>query len=354
MTLAALRVENLRIVRSAQLQLEPGLNLIAGANGSGKTSLLEGIFLLGRGRSFRTRQTERLVTQGTPGLLVFGQTRSPDHRLGLEYTPAGGTVARIDGRSPDSLAELPANFFVEVIDPEIHRLISGAPADRRRWLDWGVFHVEPGFLDHWLRYSRALKQRNAALRSGGDPRPWTGELVLHGERIALQRQSWLESLQPLWAATVEQLSGLPVQLVNQRGWSLQHAGLGDALEEASQRDRQRGTTTVGPHRADIALRVGGVTAREVLSRGQQKLVAAAMVIALLRRLRELGEQTPTLLLDDPAAELDSARLGNFVSLVRSLEGQLVVTTLQDSSDIFGRPDRVFHVERGGVGTAKNV
>lgn len=354
MTLAALRVENLRILRSAELQLASGLNLISGPNGSGKTSLLEAIFLLGRGRSFRTRHTERLVSHDAPGLLVFGETRLPNHRLGLEYTPAAGTVTRIDGRSPESLGELPAAFFVEVIDPEIHRLVSGAPTDRRRWLDWGVFHVEPSFLDHWLRYSRALKQRNAALRTGLDPHAWTAELVQHGERIAGHRQAWLESLQPLWEATVQQLTGLKVQLAGQRGWAQQHASLADAVEEAADRDRQRGTTTVGPHRADIVLRVEGGMARELLSRGQQKLVAGAMVIALLRRLRELGEDAPTLLLDDPAAELDSDHLGNFVSLVRSLEGQLIVTTLQDSSDIFGRPDQVFHVERGSVSSAEKV
>jgi DNA replication and repair protein RecF len=348
MTLAALRVENLRIVETAQLQLVPGLNLITGANGSGKTTLLEAIFLLGRGRSFRTRATERLVRHGSDKLLVFGETRAPDHRLGFEYSSSEGSAARIDGRTPESLAELPAQFFVEVIDPEIHRLISGAPADRRRWLDWGVFHVEPGFLDHWLRYARALKQRNAALKSGMDPRPWTGALVQHGERIAAQRQHWLDGLQETWATTVTRLSGLQVQLLGQRGWAQQHASLGDALDEAQERDRLRGTTTVGPHRADVALRLDGVLAREVLSRGQQKLVAAAMVIALLRRLRERGERTPTLLLDDPAAELDSERLGSFVSLVRDLEGQLVITTLQPTSEIFGKPDKVFHVEQGGV------
>ncbi|MEO7775137.1 MAG: DNA replication/repair protein RecF [Steroidobacteraceae bacterium] len=351
MTLAALRVDDLRIVQGAQLAFAPGLNLISGANGSGKTSLLEAIFLLGRGRSFRTRHTERLIRHGAEQLLVFGETAAPDHKLGLAYSREGGATARIDGRTPQSLAELPAYFFVEAIDPEIHRLVSGAPADRRRWLDWGVFHVEPGFLDHWIRYGRALKQRNAALKSGMDPRPWSGELVLNGERIASQRQGWLDGLLPVWETTVEQLSGLPVQLTGHRGWAQQHASLSDALDEAAERDRQRGTTTVGPHRADISLRLGGELAREVLSRGQQKLVASAMVIALLRRLRELGEGSATLLLDDPAAELDSERLGNFVSLVRSLEGQLVVTTLQASSEIFGKPDQLFHVERGGVKSA---
>ncbi len=88
-----------------------------------------------------------------------------------------------------SLAELPAAFFVEVIDPEVHRLVEGAPGERRRWLDWGVFHVEPSFLDHWVRFSRALRQRNAALKQGEDPKVWDGEITLYGELVARQRSA---------------------------------------------------------------------------------------------------------------------------------------------------------------------
>ena len=135
--------------------------------------MLESAFLVGRGRSFRTRHTEQLITAARDHLQLFGQTEDPP--TGSDSSTAGTSPTRRGwtGGTSQSLAELPAAFFVEVIDPEVHRLVEGAPGERRRWLDWGVFHVEPAFLEHWMRFSRALRQRNAALRQDQDPRPGT-------------------------------------------------------------------------------------------------------------------------------------------------------------------------------------
>lgn len=351
MALTSVHIEQLRCLKAVQLELAPRLTLIQGANGSGKTSLLEGLFLLGRGRSFRSRQTERLIAHGMDWLRVYGQTAEPSHRIGLQYPRDGQYSARIDGRDAKSLAELPTALFIEVIDPDIHRLVEEGPAERRRWLDWGVFHVEHQFLPHWLRYSRALRQRNAALKAGQDPQLWDRELIEHGEQIDAYRSAWLETLRPYWAAAVSRLCGLPVHLGYHRGWA-QDRSLGEALAEGRARDKERGTTQAGPHRADVALRLGGCAAREVLSRGQQKLVAAALVLATLARLRELQRQTggavPTLLLDDPAAELDSQRLGALVTLIQELDCQLVITSLAPDLAVFGQPERAFHVEQGSL------
>lgn len=347
MGLASLRVEHLRCLTEASLTLAPHLTLIQGQNGSGKTSLLESLFLAGRGRSFRTRMTERLISRGADHLRVFAETRTPLHRIGFEYRREGSYTARLDGRDVETLAELPTAFFVEVIDPDIHRLIEGGPAERRRWLDWGVFHVEPSFLPQWLRYSRALRQRNAALKAGQDPSIWDSAVAEHGESVASLREAWLKSLQPTWEKAVRQLSGLEIDLGYSRGWS-QERSLRDALAEGRERDRERGSTLSGPHRADVSLRWQGGMARDVLSRGQQKLVASALVLAQLTRLRESQPVAPTLLLDDPAAELDAQRLEGLVDLVRSLDCQLVITSLAPDLKLFGNPEQVFHVEHGHV------
>lgn len=351
MSLAHLQVEGVRCLQPGLLELAPHINLIHGPNGSGKTSLLEAIFLLGRGRSFRTRHTEQLIARTAARLFSFGLTQDEDgrplHRIGFEYRRDGAYTARLDGEDVRSLAQLPAAFFVEAIDPEVHRLVEGGPGERRRWLDWGVFHVEHPFLEHWVRYSRALKQRNAALRQGFDPGAWEGELLLHGVRIAELRRQVFESILPHWSAVVQVLCGLPVEMGYFRGWAADRE-LAEVLEAGLVRDRERGSTGSGPHRADIHLRIEGRPAREVLSRGQQKLVAAAMVLALLQRLRDLQTLPPTLLLDDPAAELDTQRLGNLVGLVRELDCQLVITALNPDLRLFGNPERVFHVEHGQV------
>ncbi len=347
MSLANLSIAGVRCLDEASLELGPRLNLIHGANGSGKTSILESVFLLGRGRSFRTRHTDQLIARGRPNLTVFGQTTDPAHRIGFEYRRDEAYTARLDGEDVRSLAELPGAFFVEVIDPEVHRLVEGAPGERRRWLDWGVFHVEHTFLEHWLRLSRALRQRNAALKQGVDARPWEAEIAVHGELVASQRGQWFETVRPFLQAVIHKLSGLDVELTYFRGWSAEKT-LADALTDGLERDRARGSTLAGPQRADVQLRVGGKAARESLSRGQQKLVAAAMVLALLQRLRERQGTPPTLLLDDPAAELDADRLGLLVGLVSELDCQLIITSLDPHLRLFGQPERMFHVEQGGV------
>lgn len=347
MSLATLRIKGLRCITEAELSFGPRLNLIHGANGSGKTSVLEGAFLVGRGRSFRTRHTEALIARGAPALQLFAQTEEPAHRIGFEYRRDEAYTARLDGEDVRSLAELPAAFFVEAIDPEVHRLVEGAPGERRRWLDWGVFHVEHGFLDSWIRFTRALRQRNAAMKQEQDPRPWDAEVALHGEAVAKARSRWFESVKPYLNETIHRLAGVDVELGYFQGWASDRSLL-EALKEGLERDRNRGSTLAGPQRADVQLRCGGRAARDCLSRGQQKLVAAAMVLALLQRLREEAQSPPTLLLDDPAAELDSHRLGLLVELVAELECQLIVTSLESRQTLFGSPERTFHVEQGRV------
>jgi DNA replication and repair protein RecF len=350
MSLTQLTVTNLRCVEQAELEVPPGLTLIWGGNGSGKTSLLEAMFLLGRGRSFRTRNTERLIRRGQNHLRVIGRIRTGAEAstvIGLELAGEGVT-ARIGGHPAGSLAELSQAFPVQAIEPGIHRLVEEGGYGRRRWMDWAVFHVEPRFVDTWVRYTRALKQRNAALKT--DPAQasiWDGELARLGEIIADSRSRLLKRLEPYWQDAVAALSGLPVELHHLRGWSQEHS-LHEALMASRARDEARHLTHAGPHRADIAVRLHGRPAREVLSRGQQKLVAVALTLAQLRFLQATTETTPTLLLDDPAAELDGEHLERFISQVSQLKTQLVVTSLTAESRLFGSPARTFHVEQGRV------
>lgn len=348
MALTSASISGLRCLQDVRLELGPRLTLVSGQNGAGKTSVLEGLFLAGRGRSFRTHQTEKLIRTGEQLLRVVVETLQPRHRIGLEYGRDVGYSGRIDGRDIKSLAELPQSCFVEVIDPEIHRLVCEGPGERRRWLDWGVFHVEHSFLHHWSRYSRALKQRNAALRSGAEPDPWESELITSGELVTQARNAWLSTLASPFAACTTRLLGEPVEMTLRPGWS-HDLSLKGALDEARERDRARCLTTVGAHRADVVLKWRGNLARDVCSRGQQKLLSMALVLSVLKTLQDLeGGNLPTLLLDDPAAELDSERLGIVIDEVAALRCQLVVTALDTSQRLFGTPDRMFHVEHGRI------
>jgi DNA replication and repair protein RecF len=353
MTLAELRLDDLRCLPSVSLTLQPRLNLITGNNGSGKTSLLEAIYLLGRGRSFRTRHTEQLIRHTAPELRVFGRIESPttvSHSIGVGCGRQDGVQARIDGHDVTSLADLSELFPVQVIDPGIHRLVEEGPPQRRRWLDWAVFHVEPDFVRHWQGYSRALRQRNAALKCGADPSLWDGELVRLGELLTGSRARLVDALQPYWAAALRDLDAVPVTLGYFQGWSREQP-LAAALTAHILRDRERGSTSYGPHRFDVLLRLEGRLARELVSRGQQKVIGAAMALTMARYVAAVAGRAPTLLLDDPAAELDRSHTERLLGAVASIGGQLVVTALRVEDTPLGTPDRVFHVEHNEVKTA---
>jgi DNA replication and repair protein RecF len=346
--LLSLEVDELRCLQRAELELHPHVNLIVGANGSGKTTLLEAAYLLGRGRSFRTRHTQRLIRHDAQRLQVLGHfVDSAVGSIGVGCDRQNGLEVRIDRQAPRSLAELSEAFPVQILDPGIHRLVEDGPVERRRWLDWGVFHVEPGFVDRWVDYSRNLKQRNAALKQQLDPTPWDPELARLGEELAEARARVVAAIQPFWRETLAGLLGESVDMSYFRGWS-QGVALMESLTRHLASDRERGTTTLGPHRFDVTLRLGGKLARDVLSRGQQKLVGAALSLAMAKLVGSGEHRAPTLLLDDPAAELDAPHTQALIREIQRQKGQLIVTALGLAESHFGQPDRAFHVEQGRV------
>jgi DNA replication and repair protein RecF len=351
MSLQRLGIENFRCVERAELEFDRRCNLVSGQNASGKTSLLEAIFFLGRGRSFRTNRSDTLVRAGTKQFTLTGRidTAGISQPIGMRVD-ADGIEARYAGRPVSGLAELATRLPVQAIDPEVHRLVDGGPQERRRYLDWGVFHVEPNFVEHWRRYQKALRQRNAALRAGQSSavvKAWNPELAEAGDRVAGFRQRYLDLLKPHVAAVGDRLLGMPVELSLNRGWTAEHS-LAEAIEASSVRDIERGTTHAGPHRADVSIRVGGDLARDRVSRGQQKLTAAAMLLGQLRCDAEQGSDVAALLVDDPAAELDSGNLERLLNEVLDLPAQLFVTALDaQNPSIRALPQgHMFHVEHG--------
>lgn len=353
MSLDSLGIEDFRCIKKAELPLHGRCNLISGENASGKTSLLEAIFVLGRGRSFRTAKTETLIRHGTAALQVTGRIRvdGVSRPLGLRFDK-DGIEARYGGRPVSGLAELATILPAQAIDPEVHRLIEGGPQERRRFLDWGVFHVEPSFVEHWRRYQRALRQRNAALRSGSASavvRAWDPELIEAGEAVAASRARYVALLAPHVAATADRLLGTPLEISLGQGWAVDRT-LRESLDASWPRDQERGLTHAGPHRADLGLRFGGAPARDRISRGQQKLAASAMLLGQLRCDAGQGSSVAALLVDDPAAELDSGNLQRLLGEVVDLPAQLFVTALDPAnSALRGLPEgHRFHVEHGSV------
>ncbi len=351
MPLGWFRAERFRCLAEVEFELDPHANLFVGPNASGKTSLLEAAFFLSRGRSFRSRRRDTLIRHGEPDFLIAGRSHA-----GASPVPLGvrasrqETEWRLRGEAVDGIADLAEEFPAQVIDPEVHKLLEEGPGRRRRYLDWGVFHVEHAFLENWRRYHQALRQRNAALkqdRGDDDLAAWEQELAPSGEILVRQRGAYLAELAGPLATIGAALLGRPITLAHHPGWDLEQPLL-EALRAGRPRDRRYRATQQGPHRGDVVVQVDGRAAKDQVSRGQQKLVAAALMLAQLEIQERRRPGRSALLLDDPAAELDGPNLAKLMAIVQTLPAQLWVTSLRP--DIPGLPAgaRMFHVEQGGV------
>jgi DNA replication and repair protein RecF len=242
---------------------------------------------------------------------------------------------------------------VQILEPASHELVSGPPAGRRQFLDWGVFHVEPGFLPAWQRYRRSVQQRNAALKARNPAGAWNWDdsLLVDGSVVDECRRRFMAVLEPAVQKAGEQLLGAQVVLSYLPGWA-EGSGLGDALVACRDRDLQLGTTSVGPHRADFRISVQTRRARDTVSRGQEKLVAAALTMAQVELVSQSRAQTVVLLLDEPGADLDRDHLARLLKAVADAPVQSFVTSLDQTGVSLPRGATAFHVERsGGAGFA---
>lgn len=354
MTLNTLEVRGLRNLTSLSLTLSPALNLLFGDNGSGKTSVLEAVHLLGLARSFRTQQARKLVQNGCSATTVFGRVEvgGIEHALGVEKQLDGTGTIRIDGERQSSTARLAELLPLQLITPESHSLLSGEPRERRAYLDWGLFHVEHGFLEVWKRYRRHLEQRNAGLRSGtadNEMALWEQGLAASGEMVTSMRESHVAAITPVFERIYRGLvDDQPPRLVLRRGWP-QEFSLQETLAKNRASERSAGYTMAGIHRADMRLVLpNGRDAADTLSRGQQKLAVCALRIAQMEYLQQARGLRCTLLLDDLPAELDTAKRAALMdSIARSQAQCLLTATDRGLLDLTPWPDMaVFHVEHG--------
>lgn len=359
MRLTRLRIAGLRILAQVDIEPAPRINLLCGDNGAGKTSVLEAIHLLGFGRSFRAAGREPLLRPGADSIELFAEISgagepAQTHRLGLACD-ARQWRARVDGESVKSLADLLSHCPVVCFEPGSHALIGGGSEQRRRFLDWGLFHVEQNFLPTWRRYQRALRQRNALLKSSASDEelsPWEVELAAAGERLHGLRSDYVEDLQPAlsaWATHLVPELG-DVRLAHIAGWRQSRESLADALMASRARDRAQGHTSAGPHRAGFTLGFEHLPQRETFSRGQEKLAALVCVLAQAEHFARTRGHWPLVLLDDLGSELDRRHQGLALAALARLDAQIWLTGTESPAgfDTGASGNRVFHVEQGQV------
>ena len=351
MALRHFQATNFRCLTSVSLEADPRYNLIYGPNASGKTSVLEAIAYLGRGKSFRGASPQTLITHGAEEFLLRGKVDTGRRQVAVGVRNSKeGLEVKIDGDRETSAAALVGILPLQVLDPDVHNLVAGGPEHRRRYLDWMAFHVEQGYQERWRRFRRALRQRNAALRGGASKAAisgWDREFLEAAEEVDQIRRQVLDSAHSVLEETGMALLGCVVSFEYLQGWAAER-GLEESLEIAWESDQQAGTTQAGPHRAELRLRVDERQAKPLVSRGQQKLLACTMILAATEVVQAALERPLLPLLDDPAAELDDKALDRLMSRVFGLGSQIIATALEVETLRFPGPPAAFHVKQGGL------
>ena len=354
MRVEAIEVRHLRVLDGIHIEFSPHVNLLVGSNGSGKSSLLEAVHIMGSGRSFRSHRLRDVVTHGKTSLRIVGRTIGSDgtsETIGIEHSPEGLRIRRggIDVRASSVLA---AFLPTVAVTPDSHRLVTDGADLRRRVIDRLLFHVEPVYLDHYQRYRRALRQRNAAIRGGagdGELDGWSAELATAGEQLTAHRVRYLDRALPTMNEVVAKLVGMPVEIQFYQGWDSDKS-LTYACEYSLASDRLRGYTQAGPHRADLRFTTDSRPLQHCLSRGETKLFVMAVAVAQVRDLTTVLGYPPVVLVDDLASELDSHGRSRCLAELNATGAQVFLTAVPghglDRSDVDA--ERLFHVEQGHI------
>jgi DNA replication and repair protein RecF len=349
-----IRIENLRNIAYADVSPHKKLNIIFGSNGAGKTTLLESIYLLARARSFRQKKTGRLIREGSEKLNLFTIIQTETnirHKIGLQKNSKCTTIKK-DGETIKKLSKLAKSIPLTIITPNIQRIIEEDPQQRRRLLNWGLFHVEPKYGDLANRYKKILLQRNNALRGSAEQlNVWNKQLVNIGEEIDRIMVEYCEKWNKTLNGLVDNTQLIePISLYLKKGWREEETFI-EALDRTGKIDRERGFTSCGPHRSDIKLIQNEKQIKNVFSRGEAKITAILLLLSQTKMLLEYSGELPILLADDMHAELDNNRYNAIIALIEELQLQSFISTLdfcQDRCDMDSESYQLFHVEHGVI------
>jgi DNA replication and repair protein RecF len=361
MPITKLAIQQFRNFLTATIEPQAGVNIFYGQNGSGKTSILESIYFLGLGRSFRTNQVQRIIHDDVDKFLVFAEIQhdSQTQTLGLERSRHGEKKIRMNGENLTSLALLAKQLPLQLLTTESHRYFHDGPKPRRQFLDWGVFHVEHAFYPLWQQFQKALKQRNASLKNQlprNEVEIWNYEIVQVSDLLDVYRQEYIAKLTPILSDLFRSfLPEVELRCRYSRGWS-QEKDLADVLNSSFSRDQQLGYTQFGPQRADLQLYADKVPVGDFLSQGQQKLAAYALHLAQGILLQTSTQQSPIYLIDDLPSELDPEKRALVATILTQLRSQVFITgiTLTELSDMIPLDQaKMFHVEHNSIHYSQN-
>jgi len=334
MSVVKLVTQNFRNLQDETIFFHPVLNFFVGDNGSGKSSLLEAIFFLGHGKSFRTSKVEHLANYNKDDFVV---SIKDDNNLQLGLSKSlitGATNIKVNGERHIRLSILAQNIAVQIVTPESFKLFFGGPKERRRFIDLGLFHVKHEFAKQWREFSRVLKQRNACIRNTGDATSlhyWTDIFCHQSEAVALIRKGYIDSLVTeliIWLNILLPDIADKISVQYQQGWP-QKKTLSEALSANIEREQSFGYSLYGAHKFDVKFMLAKQVLESQLSRGQQKLFLLALTFAQAKLIARVKRVKPILLIDDVGAELDVCSRNALSIAIDKLDCQIIMTAIDE-------------------------
>ena len=354
MILSDLKIHHLRNISSTHLSLNPRFNFIIGPNGSGKTSLLEALYILSCGHSFRSREISPTITHGESTLTIFAKALS-EETISIQKSCSEPTQVKLNNQFCSSTSQLAYALPCQVFYSDIFQIIDAGPSVRRAVLDWGLFHVKHNYLMLLKEYKKVLKQRNALLKQRAPYShfiPWDNQLSGLADEINSLREDYFSLWQESFAKILPQLTDINRSIDYYKGWDRKNNGitLKDVLVDSFDHDKQRLFTQYGVHQADIVIKCDQERVKHYLSRGQQKIILFALKLAQ----SDLLEHHCLYLIDDFSAELDELHQRKLLDLFRDRAGQYIITAMSTLplSEAFSEKDMsTFHINSGLTCTA---
>jgi DNA replication and repair protein RecF len=333
LAVASLSLRDFRNLKKVDLALGPRFNVLFGDNGQGKTNLLEAVYVLATSRSFRTSKLPELVAMGAETASVRGRIReAEEEREQVVGLRRGMRAARIDGRRPPTLAAYALRTPTVVFHPGAIALSTGSGGERRRLLDRVALYASPAGLAEAESYGKAVRARQRVLEVRGDSAAdldgWEELMVRHGSALSDERARAAERVIPEAKLAFRRLAARECDLgaTYERGAPPDPDRFRAELRRNRTKDRARGAATVGPHRDDLALTLGGRSIRGIASQGQHRTVVLALELAEIQVVTESRGVRPVLLLDDVSSELDRQRTASLLDALQEETGQVLLTT----------------------------
>jgi len=362
MRIRELKLTNFRNYAALSMEPDEGLCVLTGDNAAGKTNVLESLFLCALGRSHRTARDTELIRSGQQfgSIRLVLDTRGGTREIAAKLVLNERKRLSIDGAPLARSGELLGCLNVIMFAPEDLSLVKGGPAERRRFLDMEISQLRPSYYYALQQYNAALKQRNALLKDpdacyAGLLEPWDEQLSRLGALITAERASFLEELSAIAANVHLSLSDRRETLLLAYQPNLPDASpdrlayaMRERLAETMEKDLYRGSTSVGPHRDDIAMMLDGTDVRVYGSQGQQRTVVLSLKLSELEIVKRVRGETPVLLLDDVFSELDRRRQQMLLKTVAGCQTFLTCTHLEELTAAGAERMQVYSVKDGAV------